>query len=223
MPTHFFGVEDPALKPYRLVLVLAAMMPVVTASPAAAQEAAAAADAAEQKAASAFIDNLAGQAFAVLRDKSLTKDQARLKFKGLLRSNFDIDGTGLRLIRSYRAPASPIKLTDAQVSAYRAALPDFLVNTYSDRLYDFASAKVTIIRTAPRGSRGDVDVFTRISDPKGGKPIEAIWQVKAGPKPLVSNITVSGVNVALTQEADFKAYIEKNGFDALVAFMKKGK
>ena len=68
-----------------------------------------------------------------------------------------------------------------------------------------------------------MDVFTRISDPKGGKPIDAIWQVKAGAKPLVSNITVNGVNVALTQEADFKAYIEKNGFDALVDFMKKAK
>ena len=79
------------------------------------------------------------------------------------------------------------------------------------------------MRTAPRGNRGDVDVYTRITDPKGGKPIDAIWQVKGGPKPLVSNITVNGVNVALTQEADFKAYIEKNGFDALVEFMKKSK
>jgi phospholipid transport system substrate-binding protein len=211
------------LKPHFLALALAVVTPLAATAPAAAQEAGAAASPAQQKAAADFIDGLAAQAFGVLRDKGLTKDQARAKFKALLRTNFDIDGTGLRLIRSYRAPGSPIKLTDAQVNAYRAALPDFLVNTYSDRLYDFASAKVTIVRTVPRGSRGDVDVFTRISDPKGGKPIEAIWQVKAGPRPLVSNITVNGVNVALTQEADFKAYIEKNGFDALVEFMKKGK
>jgi phospholipid transport system substrate-binding protein len=211
-----------SLKPHILALAFLLGTPVLALAPASAQEAPAAASPAQQKLAADFIDNLAAQAFAVLRDKSLSKEQARAKFKALLRINFDIDGTGLRLIRSYRAPGSPIKLTDAQVNAYRAALPDFLVNTYSDRLYDFASAKVTIVRTVPRGSRGDVDVFTRITDPKGGKPIEAIWQVKAGPKPLVSNITVNGVNVALTQEADFKAYIEKNGFDALVAFMKKG-
>jgi phospholipid transport system substrate-binding protein len=193
------------------------------AAPAAAQEAAGPATPAQQKAAAAFIDKLAADAFAVLKDKSLTKDQARTKFRTLLKGNFDVDAAGLRLIRTYRAPGSPIKLTDAQVNAYRAALPDFLVNTYSDRLYDFASAKVMVVRTAPRGNRGDVDVYTRITDPKGGKPIDAIWQVKSGPKPVVANITVNGVNVALTQEADFKAYIEKNGFDALVEFMKKSK
>lgn len=212
------------MKPIVVSLALALAAPLtLSASPAVAQTTAAAATPAQQKAAADFINNLAGQAFDVLRDKSLTRDQARAKFKALLRSNFDIDATGLRLIRAYRAPSSPVKLTDAQVNAYRAALPDFLVNTYSDRLYDFASSKVTVVRTAPRGSRGEVDVFTRITDPKGGKPIDAIWQVKSGSKPLVSNITVNGVNVALTQEADFKAYIEKNGFDALVDFMRKGK
>lgn len=206
-----------------IALALVLGTPMAVAAPVVAQEAAGPATPAQQKAAAAFIDKLAADAFAVLKDKSLTREQARTKFRTLLKGNFDVDAAGLRLIRTYRAPNSPIKLTDAQVNAYRAALPDFLVNTYSDRLYDFATAKVQVIRTAPRGSRGDVDVYTRITDPKGGKPIDAIWQVKGGAKPLVSNITVNGVNVALTQEADFKAYIEKNGFDALVEFMKKSK
>lgn len=206
----------------RLAIVAAAIavMPLGAAYPAAAQVAA---TPAQQQAASAFITRLADQAFAVLRDKSLSKDQARARFRDLLRQNFAVDATGMRLIRRYRAPNSPIKLTPQQLDAYRAALPDFLVNTYSDRLYDFASAKVSVVRTAPRGSNGDVDVFTRISDPKGGKPIDAVWQVTAGPKPLVANITVNGVNVALTQEQDFSAYIQKNGFDALIDFMRKAK
>jgi phospholipid transport system substrate-binding protein len=205
-------------------LAVALSSAAITAAPLHAQAATAgAATDAQQKQAADFIDSLAGDAFAILRDKSLSRDAARTKFRDLLRSNFAVDETGLRLIRRYRAPNSPIKLSDAQVSAYRAALPDFLVNTYSDRLYDFATAKVSVIRTVPRGSRGDVDVYTRITDPKGGKPIDAIWQVKGGSKPLISNITVNGVNVALTQEADFSAYIEKNGFDALVDFMRKAK
>ncbi|WP_181159945.1 MlaC/ttg2D family ABC transporter substrate-binding protein [Sandaracinobacter neustonicus] len=212
------------MKRFTLAILLAVAAPVAVASPAFAQAAPSGpATPAQQKTAADFIADLTGQALAVLQDKSLSKDQSRTKFRALLRANFDVDGTGLRLIRTYRAPNSPIKLTDAQVNAYRAALPDFVVNTYSDRLYDFAAAKVTVVRTLPRGSRGEVDVFTRITDPKGGKPIEAIWQVKTTGKPQVTNITVNGVNIALTQEADFKAYIEKNGFDALVDFMKKAK
>lgn len=204
-----------------VVAALGLAIPVSVAAPAAAQEAAA--TAAQQKEAADFISRLSNDAFAVLRDKSLSKEQARSKFRDLLRTNFAVDETGMRLIRRYRAPNSPVKLTQQQLDAYRAALPGFLVNTYSDRLYDFAAAKVQVVRTAPRGSRGDVDVYTRISDPKGGKPIDAVWQVSAGAKPLVSNITVNGVNVALTQEQDFSAYIQKNGFDALVDFMRKAK
>jgi phospholipid transport system substrate-binding protein len=214
------------IAPARLIAVaLAFASPMAIAAPVAAQAAAPSGPAtpAQQKVAADFIARLSADAFAVLKNKSLTKDQARAQFRSLLRASFDIDTAGLRLIRTYRAPNSPIKLTDAQVNAYRAALPDFLVNTYSDRLYDFASAKVSIVRTAPRGNRGDVDVYTRITDPKGGKPIDAIWQVSTSGKPLVTNITVNGVNVALTQEADFKAFIDKNGFDALVDFMKKAK
>lgn len=200
--------------------VLAAPALMLPSAPAVAQ---AAATPTQQKAAADFIEQLAADAFAVLRDKNLSREAARAKFKDLLRGNFAIDETGLRLIRRYRAPNSSIQLTPKQIEAYRAALPTFLVNTYSDRLYDFAAAKVTVVRTVPRGTRGDVDVYTRITDPKGGKPIDAIWQVKAGARPLVANITVNGVNVALTQEADFTAYVEKNGFDALVDFMRKGK
>ncbi len=202
-------------------LVLASAVPALLSVPGPAV--AEAADNAAQQRASAFIEALAADAFQILQDKSQNRDAAKIAFGALLRENFALDQTGLRLIRRYRAANSPIKLTDAQITAYRRALPDFLVNSYSDRLYDFATAKVRVIRTAPRGSRGDVDVMTRITDPGGGRPIDAIWTVStAGPKPLVTNITVNGVNVALTQEADFNAFIERNGFDALVDFMQQG-
>jgi phospholipid transport system substrate-binding protein len=48
-----------------------------------------------------------------------------------------------------------------------------------------------------------------------------IWSLtKSGSGYKVSNLTVAGVNLALSQEADFKAYAQRNGFDALVKFMK---
>jgi phospholipid transport system substrate-binding protein len=188
-----------------------------TASDQAAPSAAAATEA-QQQAAARFVEALSAEAFAVLRDKSLSREAARAKFRALLRQNFALNEIGMRLIRKHRAGLSP-----AQLEAYRAALPDFIVNTYADRLYDFAESQVTVVRQIPRGSHGQVEVFTRVSDPKGGKPINASWTVLPGRgQPwLVGNLTVEGVNVALTQEADFDAYIKANGFDALVAFMKR--
>lgn len=221
LPGQPGAAKEKDVKSGLIALILAVASPLALALPVAAQ--AAPATATQQKAAADFISGLADKAFTVLRDRSLSQDAARSRFRSLLGENFAVDATGLRLIRSYRAPNSPIKLSQAQIDAYRRALPDFLVNTYSDRLYDFAAAKVSVVRTVPRGSRGDVDVYTRITDPKGGSPITAIWQVKSGARPLVANLVVNGVNVALTQEADFKSYIDRNGFDALVEFMQQQK
>lgn len=175
-----------------------------------------AATAAQQAEASAFVEGLAARAFGVLRDKSLSREAGRARFRELLRENFAVDQVGMRIIRKHRAG-----LTPKQLEAYKAALPDFIVNTYSGRLYDFADSKVTVVRQVPRGSRGDVDVYSRVTDPRGGKPIDAIWSVsQSSGRWLVTNLTVNGVNVALTQEADFDSYIQRNGFDALVDFMK---
>ena len=133
----------------------------------------------------------------------------------MLRQVFALDDIGNRLIRRYRS-----QITPAQYAAYQAALPEFAINAYSDRLYNYASADVTPIRTAPHGSRGDLDVYSRVTTP-GKAPFEAIWTVRPqGNGFQILNLTISGINLSLTQEADFSSYIAKNGFDPLVTFMK---
>ncbi|WP_318771074.1 ABC transporter substrate-binding protein [Thermaurantiacus sp.] len=165
-----------------------------------------------------FVRRLSDETFAILRNRSLSRDEAKRRFRDLLRANVAVDQVGMRLIRRHRAGLSP-----QQLAAYRAALPDFIVNTYADRLYDFADSRLVVVRQIPRGSQGDVDVVTRVSDPKGGKPIEAIWLVRPWPDGgwRILNLTVGGVNIALTQEADFDSYIRQHGFDALVDFMRR--
>jgi phospholipid transport system substrate-binding protein len=119
----------------------------------------------------------------------------------------------MRLIRRQRAGLSP-----AQIEAYRAAFPEFILNAYADRLYDYADARVAVQRTVGRGPF--TEVYTRVTRP-GAQPIDTIWQVKSdGGKLMVNNLVVAGINLALTQEADFTSYVGRNGFDALVAFMK---
>ncbi|MGI4879091.1 MAG: MlaC/ttg2D family ABC transporter substrate-binding protein [Janthinobacterium lividum] len=181
-------------------------------APAAAQVAATQADAV---AAGQFVGQLADRVFAVLKETS-SKEAIKTKFRGMLRDNFAVDDAGARLIRRYRS-----QITPAQLSAYQAVLPAYIVNIYADRLINYSDAEVKIVRTAPRGTRGDVDVFSRVSTP-GKQPFDMIWAVQKTPsgKFLINNVTVSGVNLSLTQEADFSAFIAKNGFDALVAMMK---
>ncbi|MCU0891306.1 MAG: ABC transporter substrate-binding protein [Sandarakinorhabdus sp.] len=193
-----------------LALALSATLPL---APAAAQAAASSSASAGNPAARPFIEKMIGDGFAVLRDKSLSRAAGRAKFRAILQENVALDDIGMRLIRRQRAGLSP-----AQIEAYRAAFPEFILNAYADRLYDYADARVAVQRTVGRGPF--TEVYTRVTRP-GAQPIDTIWQVKSdGGKLMVNNLVVAGVNLALTQEADFTSYAGRNGFDALVAFMK---
>jgi phospholipid transport system substrate-binding protein len=185
-------------------------------APAAAQQA----SATQAKAAGAFVDDLADRAYAVLRDKSNNKTAVKAKFRTLLKANFAITEIGNKLIRRHVRSISP-----QQYAAYQAAFPDYVVDTYTDNLFEFADSDLRIVRTLPRGARGAVDVYSRVIRNDGAQPIDAIWSVrpKDGGGFLITNLTVAGVNLSLTQEADFAAYVDRNGFDALVAFMKSRK
>jgi phospholipid transport system substrate-binding protein len=172
------------------------------------------------KAAGAFIDDLADRAYAVLRDKSNSKTEVKAKFRALLKQNFAVQDIGNRLIRRHVRTISK-----EQYQAYQAAFPDYVVDTYTDNLFEFADSDLKVIRTVPRGTRGAIDVYTRVTRNDGSQPIDSIWTVKkdANGRFLVDNLTVAGVNLSLTQEADFNAYIQKKGFDALVIFMANRK
>lgn len=193
-----------------VALLLGVTMPLV---PAVAQVAASSTATLGDPAARPFVEKMIGDGFAVLRDKDLPRPAARAKFRAILQDNVALDDIGMRLIRRQRA-----SLTPAQLDAYRAAFPEFVLNAYADRLYDYADAKVQVQRTVGRGPF--TEVYTRVTRP-GAQPIDTIWQVKsAGGKLMVNNLVVAGVNLALTQEADFTSYAARNGFDALVTFMK---
>nr|WP_295660184.1 ABC transporter substrate-binding protein [Polymorphobacter sp.] len=193
------------------VSVLAVMLAPVVGTSALAQ----AATPAEAASAGQFISTLSDNAFAVLKETS-SKPAIKAKFRNMLKENFAVDDAGARLIRRYRN-----QITPAQLAAYQAVLPDYVVNIYADRLINYSNADVKIIRTQPHGSTGGVDVFTKIGV-AGKAPFDIIWYVEKSPagKWLVGNVTVSGVNLSLTQEADFSAIISKQGFDGLVALMK---
>lgn len=158
-----------------------------------------------------FVSSLSGEAFRVLRTGS--KASARAQFRQLLGQYFAVNEIGDRLIRRWRP-----QISAAQYQAYQQALPGFLIGTYADRLYDYADAKVTVTRSVPRGN--GAAVMSQVTRP-GGNPATAIWTVETiGGGPKITNLSVAGVNLVLTQTADFDGYVQKNGFDKLVAFMR---
>ncbi len=157
-----------------------------------------------------FVQGLSSTGLAALQG---SRSAARGKFRSILARHFAVDAIGDRLIQRWRG-----QLTPAQYRAYKAAFPNFIIGTYADRLYDYANADVKLIRSQNQGNT--TAVLTQVTKP-GGRPVNVIWtlaRTRAGFK--VTNLTVGGINIALAQQADFDSYIQRNGFDRLVAFMR---
>lgn len=158
-----------------------------------------------------FVETLAETSFSALRDGN--RAAARGQFRAILAQHFDVGGIGDRLIQRHRARISP-----AQYARYKAAFPGFIIGTYGDRLQPYANADLRVLRVVPRGESAVVS--TTVTRP-GARPASTTWTVtRVGPAYKVTNLTVGGVNLGLAQQADFDSFIQRNGFDALVAFMK---
>lgn len=159
----------------------------------------------------AFIQSLSNEGFTALR--SGNKTSARAKFRGLLAQHFAVDAIGDRLIRRWA-----LTISEDQRAAYKAAFPNFIIGTYADRLFDYANADLKVIRTMPAGA--GVDVVSQVVKP-GAQPITTVWSVqKVGGNWKVTNLKVGGVNLAISQAADFDSIVQRQGFDALVRMMK---
>lgn len=158
-----------------------------------------------------FIRSLTAEGFAVLRTGD--KTAARAKFRQMLAQHFAVDQIGDRLIRRW----SPT-ITPEQRAAYKAAFPSFIIGTYADRLFEYANADLKIIRATPAGA--GIDVVTQVTK-SGSSPILTVWSVqKQGNGYKVTNLKVAGVNLSISQAADFDAIVQRKGFDALVTMMK---
>ncbi len=194
--------------------VLAAAAAMILATPATSTGFTAPQSTVVERTAGAFINQVVTRAFAVLEDRSLSKPAMKTKFRSMLRDNFAVDDIGNRLIRRQRATA-----TADQLAQYKAVLPNFVVNAYADRLSDYAGAELKVIRQVDRAP-GIVDVYSTVQT-AGHPPRNVVWTVQAQTdgRFAIAGITASGINLTMTQEADFTAYIAKNGFQALVDTM----
>jgi phospholipid transport system substrate-binding protein len=160
---------------------------------------------------SAFVETLASDGLTVLRSGS--EAQRRSQFRSLLGQHFAVDTIGDQLLGRWRN-----QITPAQYSAYRRALPGFILGTYADRLSSYSRANVEVINARQQGS--SYLVQTRITNP-GSRPVSAIWYLtRSGSRYQVYNMRVANINLTLNQRQDFDAYIQRRGFDQLVAFME---
>jgi phospholipid transport system substrate-binding protein len=189
---------------------LVAILVLIAGSAAGVVPAAAAADPA------AMISNLGSRALQVL-GKGTSPSQRVERFRELLREDFDVPGIARFVLGRYWNSA-----TEEQRAEFVKLFEDYIALAYSTRLAEYAGETFKVI-----GSRPDADgaiVQSQILRPSGQAPIKVDWRlVGHNGAYKISDVSVDGISMAVTQRSEFASVIQHNGgqVQGLIAMLRQ--
>jgi phospholipid transport system substrate-binding protein len=150
-----------------------------------------------------FIRILGNQGLEVIRS-STTLDQKATYFHQMLRQDFDLTKISRFVLGPYWRVASK-----AQQREFRGLFENYLVRVYGQRFAQYGGESLGV-----KGSGSDpagVTVTSQIIRPQG-PPIEVDWRlVVSDGRYRISDVSIDGVSMALTQRSEFAAIIQRNG------------
>jgi phospholipid transport system substrate-binding protein len=152
----------------------------------------------------ALISNLSSRVLEVL-GKDATQSQRAARFRDLLREDFAVPEIARFVLGRYWNV-----VTEEQRTEFVKLFEEYIALAYSTRLaqYSGETFKVT-------GSRPDADgaiVSSQILRPAGAAPVKVEWRlIGRNGVYKISDVSVDGISMAVTQRAEFASVIQHNG------------
>jgi phospholipid transport system substrate-binding protein len=153
--------------------------------------------------------------FAILNDAGMSAMQRQQRFASFLLGLTDVRRVALFLLGSYADKAAPADLDD-YVAAYR----EYLMSVYQSYFALYAGQSLRVVSSREHAP-GDFVVSSQIT---GGKALGIDFRVRIdGPAPLLLDVAVGGVWLALAQRAQFTSVLAQNNGDvkALSAHLRR--
>ena len=152
----------------------------------------------------AMISNLGSRALEVL-GKGANQSQRVERFRELLRQDFDVPGIARFVLGRYWNTAS-----EEQRTEYVKVFEDYVAMGYATRLGEYTGETFKVT-----GSRPDADgaiVSSQIVRPSGAAPVKVDWRLTGRDgKYKISDVSVDGISMAVTQRSEFASVIQHNG------------
>jgi phospholipid transport system substrate-binding protein len=179
----------------RPVLTLLLAFLVAVASPALAQT-----NTAEE-----FVSGNIRAGMSILGDARLDAPTREARFEAFLLDNTDLNRIGIFTLGNAAA-------TPAQRDAFITAFRGYALSSYRD-YFRFYSGQTMRVTGSRQNAPGDFVVRTLLSDTSGSVlPVD--FRVRTdGPKPVVIDIGIAGIWLAVTQRDDFAAFLGRNNGD----------
>jgi phospholipid transport system substrate-binding protein len=167
--------------------------------------------------AESFVATNIQQGFDILNDQSASAVQRRERFAAFVIGLTDVRRVAMFLLGRYASTATP-----ADVEAYVAAYQDYILAVYQSYFSQYAGQSLRVIDSRERAAN-DYVVRTMIT---GGNavPMEIDFRVRTdGAKPVLVDMGLAGIWLALAQRDQFVAVLGQNNGDikALIAHLNQ--
>lgn len=154
--------------------------------------------------------------FDILNDRDAAPSARRDRFASFLLGLTDVKRVALFMLGNYAANAS-----QADLDAYVAAYQGYVLSTYQAYFQLYAGQTLRVISSRERAP-GDFVVVTNMVG-QSSPAMEIDFRVRAdAAKPLLLDVAVAGVWLALAQRDQIQAVLAQNGgdFKALIAELR---
>jgi phospholipid transport system substrate-binding protein len=162
-----------------------------------------------------FISGNIQSGFDILNDKSLSADERSRRFAAFLLNLTDLRRVAIFLLGQYAPQASP-----ADLDAYVAAYQDYILSVYESYFNRYAGQTLRV-RASRERAPGDYIVNTDMTG--ASQPMQIDFRVRTdGAKPVLVDVAVEGVWLALAERDQFVSVLGQNNGDvkALTAHLR---
>ena len=154
-----------------------------------------------------FVSGSIRAGFDILNDQASSPAERRQHFAAFLLGLTDVKRVALFLLGRYRAAAAP-----ADLDAYIVAYQDYVMALYQSYFARYAGQSLHVTASRERAP-GDVIVTTNMVGANTA-PLEIDFRVRTdGAKPVLVDLAVSGVWLALAQRDEFLSVLAQNNGD----------
>jgi phospholipid transport system substrate-binding protein len=165
-----------------------------------------------------FIADLGAKAINVLTSTASETERER-QFRVLFEQAFDLPAISRFVLGPYWRTA-----TDAQHQEFTKLFENYVIHAYTVRFNAYAGQQLKVGNARPEGDSGAL-VQSEIAVPNGNQPpVKVDWRVsKSADGYRITDVTVEGVSMALTERQEFASVIQRGGgqVDALLKLLRE--
>jgi phospholipid transport system substrate-binding protein len=160
--------------------------------------------------AEAYVQQNIEKGYVILNNPSLNPQQRRAQFRDFMLGLTDTRRIGMFTLGQYARSASK-----EEIEAFENAFTDYAVAVYESRLSKYKGQSLKVTGSMERAADDVVVTADAVNPeaPPNTPPIKVAFRVRktADGKPIITDMQVEGIWLALSQRSDFTGFLQQHG------------